>query len=291
MSRARFSCEISKMFPLFSCSVMSHIKKIYSTLICAHISKMMCSLSISSLFQTVVAASDLESVEGRESPRTDRSEKAETGYFSGSLSSTPNQLSSLDDMILAESPTFIDYHDNDAFKQDRVLDMFSNGKTTDAARSRSDPMPTSALTKEQPNLVPSVVSDVIESQWTSNSEPNLVSRNIASSPKPKRSISSQEVPVEVKEVVKDRTPSTESSGSLLSPVGSPFDQPVFSHNRTDSQKSFSSTSTVPASPVALASLPLPKAKQKPVSFPYFTECSYKMCSQLGMFPCLFYVIC
>ena len=240
----------------------------YSAIICAHIciSKVMCSLKISSLFQTV-AAGDVESAEGRESPRTDRSEKAETGYFSGSLSSTPNQLSSLDDMMLAESPTFIDYSDNDAFKQNRVLDMFSDGKTTDTARSRSDPMPASALTNEQPNLAPAVVSDVIESQWTSNSEPNLASRNITPSPKPKRSISSQEVPVEAKEVVIDRTPSTESSGSLLSPVGSPFDQPVFSHQRTDSQKSFSSTSSVPASPVTLTALP--KAKQKPVSFLFF----------------------
>ena len=242
---------------------------VYNAIICAHFSEVMCLLEISSLFQTVVAAGDLESVEGRESPRTDRSEKAETGYFSGSLSSTPNQLSSLDDMMLAESPTFIDYSDNDAFKQNRVLDMFSDGKTTDTARSRSDPMPTSALTNEKPNLAPVVVSDVIESQWTSNSEPNLASRNITPSPKPKRSISSQEVPVEAKEVVKDRTPSTESSGSLLSPVGSPFDQPVFSHQRTDSQKSFSSTSSVPASPVTLTALP--KAKQKPVSFLFFTE--------------------
>ena len=210
---------------------------------------------------------DLESPEGRDSPRTDRSDKAETGYFSSSLSSISNQLSSLDDMVPGESPTFgvVGFSGSEAFEQNRVLNLFSNEKNNNEMRSRSDPMP-SSTPNDKPSLSPSVDVQPIEPQWSSNSEPNLASANLAPLPEPKRSISTQEV-LKVDEP-KARKTSSESGDSLRSPVGSPFEQAAFPQQRADSQKAFSPRPSVPQSQVALV---VPQPKQKHVSsfFPIF----------------------
>ena len=207
-------------------------------------------------------------MEGRDSPKTERSDKTETGYFSASLPSTPNQLGSLDDMISsANSPTFggMNFSENETFKQSHVLKLFSDGNAQDSARSRSDPI-TSTLASGQTSIVQTASERTMDTKWTCNSEPNLVARDLTTLAEVKRAISTQEVQ-EVKEAAKiehSRKGSTESTDSLRSPTGSPFDQHGFPQQRSDSQKSFSSNASVPDSPVASG----PKPKQKPVSCDY-----------------------
>ena len=208
---------------------------------------------------------DLDSTEGRDSPKTDRSEKAETGYFSSSLSSISNQLSSVDDMVPAESPTFNveNFSDGDAFEQSRMLNLFTSEKAnSDPMRSHSDPMP-GAITSENPDFSPSIEVPEIEPKWTSNSEPNLNVANLPPLVEPKRAISTQEV-LKIDEA-KPRKGSTESGDSVRTPVGSSFEQPAFPQQRPDSQKPFSPRSNDQQSPVALV---VPQPKQKHVSFIY-----------------------
>ena len=199
--------------------------------------------------------------EGRDSPKTDRSDKAETGYFSSSLSSIPNQLSSVDDMVPSESPVFNveNFSDGDAFEQSRMLNLFTSEKAGSEMRSRSDPMP-ATIASESPSFSPSLDAQEIDPKWSSNSEPNLSRANLAPVVEPKRTTSTQEV-LKTDEP-KARKGSTESGDSLRSPVGSPFEQPAFPQQRSDSQKPFSPRPSDQQSPVALV---VPQQKQKHVS--------------------------
>ena len=205
---------------------------------------------------------DLESMELPDSPRTERSSKAETGYFSSSSTSISNQLSSLDDMMPTESPTFgvENFSDRDAFEQNRVLNLFANGTTSNELRSRSDPMRTT-VANDKPSLSPPIDVQEIEPKWSSNSEPNLTSANLAPLAEPKRAISTQEV-VKVEES-KARKGSAESGDNLRSPVGSPFEQPAF--HRPEPQKEFQPRAEVQQSPVAFV-VPQPKQKHVSLSF-------------------------
>lgn len=203
--------------------------------------------------------SNLESPEGRDSPKTDRSEKAETGYFSSSLSSISNQLGSLDDMMPTESPTFgtVSFSESEAFEQNRVLNLFSGEKGNNEMRSRSDPMP-STIPSDKSNHSQSAEVQSIEPQWSSNSEPNLASANLSQLTEQKRATSTQEV----LKADEGKTRKGSSESSDRSPVGSPFEQTAFPHQRTGAQKGFAQRPFVPQSPVALV---VPQPKQKHVS--------------------------
>jgi len=201
---------------------------------------------------------ELDLAEGRDSPKTDRSDKAETGYFSSSLSSITNQLNSVDDMVASGSPVFNveNFSDGDAFEQSRMLNFFTSEKAGSEMRSRSDPMP-ATIANESPSFSPSLDAQEIDPKWSSNSEPNLSRANLTPLVEPKRTISTQEV-LKTDEP-KARKGSTESGDSLRSPVGSPFEQPAFPQQRSDSQKPFSPRPSDQQSPVALV---VPQQKQK-----------------------------
>ena len=204
---------------------------------------------------------ELDSTEGRDSPKTERSEKTETGYFSSSLSSISNQLSSVDDVMPADSPTFNDenFSIGNGFEQSGMLNIFKSEKTGSEMLSRSDPMPDTNA-NENPVFPPPIDVPEIEPKWSSSSEPNLASANRTPLVEPKRAISTQEVlKIEEPKTPKD---SNESGSSLRSPVGSSFEQPPFPKPRPDSQKPFSPRSSDQQSPVALV---VPQQKQKHVS--------------------------
>eukprot|EP00795_Rhopilema_esculentum_P000811 gene811-10548_t len=193
-----------------------------------------------------------ESVEGNESPKTERSEKAETGYFSSS--STLNRLGSLDEV--SESPTFnvVNFAETETFNENRVLELIGDANGTGPIRSHSEPVP-GTLSPEP--TTPSAIDQGIEPKWSSSSVPNLASATLTPLQESKRAVSTNEVQAEPKEEAKVRKGSTDSD--VRSPVDSPFEPSVFPDQRSDSQKSFSSTSSVPQSPVTLS---VPKAEQK-----------------------------
>ena len=200
-----------------------------------------------------------ESVEGSESPKTERSEKAETGYFSSS--STLNRLGSLDEV--SESPTFnvVNFAETETFDENRVLELIGDANGTGSIRSHSEPVP-GTLSPEP--ITPSATDQGIEPKWSSSSVPNLASASLTPLQESKRAVSTNEVQSEPKEEAKTRKGSTDSD--VRSPVDSPFEPSVFPDQRSDSQKSFSSTSSVPQSPVTLS---VPKAEQKHVSLLFY----------------------
>ena len=198
-----------------------------------------------------------ESPEGRDSPKTDKSDKSETGYCSQSSDMlSPTELS-LEDMTQDNQ----ELRTAEAFKTSRVFDIFTADKTGDTNRSRSDPI--SGMTNNQAKLIKESVSERdVPTKWTSNSEPNLASSQPAL-PNDPRAVSVQEVATESQEKpVKGhaRKSSAGSPEALKSSSATTFDTEV-SNQRTDSQRSYAST---PESPVPAPMQPKPK-KVKPVS--------------------------
>eukprot|EP00794_Sanderia_malayensis_P007578 gene7578-8417_t len=231
----------------------------------------------------LLADEQLEPLDGQESPRTEKSDKSESGYFTRSQSSTPSQLmSSLDEIMPSDSPTsfggieFAAEQNNDPLKHDRLLDIFTQN-APDAIKSHSEPTSVAAAAV-QPGLGREASSEALApAKWTSSSDPNLPAsvKPEAKQPKPQNAVQQQQQQKgkENKDTKDQRKGSSGSNESVRSPMGSPFEQQQQQqqHQRNDSQKSLSSTSSVPDSPIprphvapdSPVGIITPKAKQKP----------------------------
>ncbi len=169
----------------------------------------------------------------------------------------------------SDSPTFgsVDFPESDAFKPGHVMSLFSD-PATNPSRSKSDPV---AVVKDPTSLIREQSEEALPSKWTSNSDPNLAASKRLTPPDSKVA-TSQDVQLVVKEVVKTELNRKGSSGStdgMRSPIGSPFEQHAFPQHRSDSQKSMSSTTSIPDSPISISS-----PKPKPVSFSFLHSSHY-----------------